>query len=287
MKILVVGSGGMLGTDVVSEFQSRGHELITPGLDELDITDPLSVASLSQERKADWCINCSGYTAVDLAESEEQKAAEINALGPGYLARACAMSGTKLVHISTDFIFDGTSNTPYTEEDRPNPLSVYARTKLAGEEAVTAALPNSLIFRTSWLFGIHGKSFPRTILGAWKAGKSLRVVADQIGNPTHTKELAKTIADSVERDIFPGIYHATGPETMSWFDLAKLAITVCQGLADKTGEIDITPVGSDEWPTPAARPKFSALSNAKLLAAGIPTMRPSRESLEDFVRGLE
>jgi dTDP-4-dehydrorhamnose reductase len=287
MKILVVGSRGMLGTDVVSEFQSRGHQVITPSLEELDIADPTSVAGATQSLNANWCINCSGYTAVDLAESEEQLAAEINALGPGYLARACGMAGTKLVHISTDFVFDGSSKTPYTEDDRPNPLSVYGRTKLAGEEAVSAALPNSLIFRTSWLFGLNGKSFPRTILNAWRAGKSLRVVSDQVGNPTHTKELARTIADSAEKDVFPGIYHATGPETMSWFDFAKLAIEVCQEVDGKSGEIDISPVDSDEWPTPAVRPKFSALSNSKLLAQGIPPMCPVRESLENFVSGLE
>ena len=179
MKVLVIGGSGMLGSDVVAELRSRNAEVEAPGSSEIDITDPESMAKVAMMRGFNWCVNCAAYTAVDLAESEVQKATVLNALGPGYLARACAVAGFKLLHVSTDFVFDGAAGTPYTEDSPTNPLGVYGRTKLEGEHAVLAGLPTSLILRTSWLFGANGKSFPRTIIGAWQAGKDLRVVSDR------------------------------------------------------------------------------------------------------------
>ncbi len=286
MRVLVIGASGMLGSDVVKELQGRGHEVLTPSSSELNLTEPESVAQVTTYEGIDWCVNCAAYTAVDKAELEEQQAAELNALGPGYLARVCAMKGIKLAHVSTDFVFDGSSTEPYQEEDRTNPLGVYGRTKLAGEEAVQAAWPMSLIFRTSWLFGPNGKSFPKTMIVAWEAGKELKVVADQIGNPTYTPDLARTMVDAIEKDIFPGIYHATGADTMSWHEFAVEAIEAYREAKGIDRPVEVAPIKTEDWPTPAVRPKYSVLSNTKLQREGIAPMRPIREALSEFVRTL-
>jgi len=283
MKVLVLGSTGMLGSDVLNELTTRGHAVVAPTSSELDIADPQSVAEITQMDGIDWCVNCAAYTAVDKAESEEQAAAELNALGPGYLARACAMKGIKLLHVSTDFVFDGEASEPYDELARTNPLGVYGRTKLAGEEAVFAAMPTAIIFRTSWLYGPNGKSFPKTMIGAWKAGKELRVVADQIGSPTYTRDLARVIVDALEKDIYPGTYHATGPDAMTWHDFAVLAVEAYRYAYGIGRAVEIAAIKTEDWPTPAHRPKYSVLSNKQLLESGIGPMRPTKEALVEFV----
>lgn len=286
MKVLVIGATGMLGSDIVAELRSRNHEVQAPRSAELDLTQPESVAQITTFDGIDWCINCAAYTAVDKAESEEQAAAELNALGPGYLARACAMKGIKLVHMSTDFVFDGEASEPYEEECQPHPLGAYGRTKLAGEEAVQSAWPMALVFRTSWLYGPIGKCFPKTMIAAWNAGSHLRVVADQIGNPTYTPDLARTIADSIEKDIFPGIYHATGPNSMSWYEFAVKSLEAYRSDRGIERTIDIDPIRTEDWPTPAVRPRYSVLSNAKLHREGIVPMRRTDEALSEFVQKL-
>lgn len=277
----------MLGQDVVAELKRRGHDVSAPSSREIDLTDPQSVAQITQLGRFDWCVNCAAYTAVDKAEDEEQRAAELNAMGPGYLARVCSMSGIKLLHISTDFVFDGAATEPYQEDAPTRPLGVYGKTKLLGEEAIQAALPMAVILRTAWLFGANGKSFPRTMIGAWKAGKTLKVVADQVGCPTNTGDLARTIVDAIEANIFPGIYHAVGPNTMSWFDFAKKAIESYREAHELDRPVEIEPIFTEQWPTPAARPPYSVLSTAKLLAAGIAPMRPLDAALAEFVAQLD
>jgi dTDP-4-dehydrorhamnose reductase len=287
IKTLVIGGSGMLGSDVRSALEARGHDVWAPSSGELDLTSPESVAEIALRTELNWCVNCAAYTAVDKAESEEQEATELNAIGPGYLARACAMAGIKLLHVSTDFVFDGNSSTPYTEEDTPNPVGVYGRTKLAGEEAIRAALPTALVLRTSWLYGPLGKSFPKTMISAWRAGKALKVVADQVGCPTSTDDLSRVIVDAVEYDLFPGIYHASGPEAMTWHDFATRAIEGFMQVKDIDGELEIMPIRTEDWPTPAARPPYSVLSNSKICEAGIAPMRNVGESLRDFCLRLE
>ena len=287
MKTLLIGGSGMLGSDLHSELQARGHEVFAPNSRELDLTDPESVARITLRTELDWCLNCAAFTGVDLAESEEQAATELNAIGPSYLARACAMAGIKLLHVSTDFVFDGKSSTPYTEEDVPNPLGAYGRTKLAGEEAIRAALPTALILRTSWLYGPMGRSFPRTMIEAWRAGKSLKVVADQVGCPTCTVDLSKVIVAATELDLFPGIYHASGPDALSWHEFATRAIKAYMQVKGMEGDVDIAPIKTEDWPTPALRPPYSVLSNDKINAAGIAPMRTVEESLGDFCQRLQ
>lgn len=280
----------MLGSDVVAELKRRGHGAMTPSSAELDIANPESVAQIATGafgKDIRWCINCAAYTAVDLAETESDRAMELNALGPGYLANVCMMAGVRLIHISTDFVFDGSKTEPYTETDRTNPLGVYGQSKLDGERSVMAN-GSSVVVRTSWLYGPNGKSFPRTMIGAYLAGKSLRVVADQTGCPTYTADLARTLVDMAEKEIMPGIYHATGEDEMTWHGFAKLAIEAyCSEVLKESRDVEIEPIPTEAYPTPAQRPKYSVLSNAKLREHGIAPMRGVGECLREFVGRLE
>lgn len=277
-KVLVVGAAGMLGTDLVAELQRKGHEVVAPTLEELDITDSTSVANVAMnEYGVKWCINCAAYTAVDKAESEPMAAAEVNVLGASYLAKACSMGKVRLIHISTDFVFDGSQRRPYDPDDPTAPLGVYGKTKRDGEDAVREAMPTSLIFRTAWLYGPNGPSFPRTMIRAHEAGRKLRVVSDQTGCPTYTADLARLLVEAVEKDPFPGIYHAVGPETMTWHQFAERTLEIWTG-----ARVDIEPIGTDDYPTPAKRPAYSVLSMEKTLAAGIHPMRPVSEALAEF-----
>ncbi len=284
MRILVVGASGMLGTDVVAEFTRRGHDVVGYFLiEELDITDPVAVAELaSNAHRAQWCLNCAAYTAVDKAESEREAAFALNTLAPGYLAGACAMAGIKFLHLSTDFVFDGEAPTPYEEDAPTKPLGYYGLTKRDGEDAVLAGLPTALIVRTAWLYGPNGPSFPRTMIRAWEAGKSLRVVADQVGCPTYTGDLARTLADLVEKDAYPGIYHAVGPEIMSWHEFALRTLKVWEARKSSPRKVEIEPIPTEAYPTPARRPKYSVLSTKKLEGEGISAMRSVDEALAEF-----
>jgi len=278
----VLGAIGMLGSDVVIELGERGHEALTPSIKECDITDPTSVAACLDKAKPEWCVNCAAYTAVDKAETERKEAAEINALGPGYLARACAMLQVKLLHVSTDFVFDGEATEPYSEDAQTHPLGYYGQSKLEGEEGVLAGLPSALIVRTAWLYGPNGGSFPRTMIRAWEAGKSLRVVADQTGCPTYTGDLARVLVDMAEKDAFPGIYHAVGPEAMTWHEFALRAIQCWAALKGYERPVEIEPIPTEAYPTPAKRPKYSVLSTEKLANEGVTLMRPVGEALSEF-----
>lgn len=277
----MTGAGGMLGRAVVEALRARGHEAVPALRSDLDLANPESIAKLATEGfgPLDGVINCAAYTAVDRAESEERAATDANGLGVSYLGAACQSLGVGFVHVSTDFVFDGLSPEPYPEDAPTNPLSAYGRSKLYGESAL-AGNPFARVVRTAWLFG-NARCFPFTMLNAHRAGKSLRVVADQRGNPTYVPDLARVLVELWEKDGFPGVYHAVGPETTTWHDFAVRAIRAA------TGETpDIAPVPTEAYPTPAVRPKNSALADSKLRAMGIAPMRPLDEALADWARGL-
>ncbi len=289
MKTLVLGAQGMLGTDLVVELERRGHAVAGFDLPEFDLADPMAGAKLAAGRygKVEWLFNCAAYTAVDQAESESDLAMKVNALGPSYIARACGINGTRMLHVSTDFVFDGAKGQPYREDDEPNPSGVYARSKWEGERAVRQAGCEALVVRTAWLFGPNGASFPRTMIRAWRAGKPLRVVADQTGSPTYTADLARVLVDLAERAPEPGVYHAAGPDALSWHAFAQRALRAYQEavLADAT-PIEIEPIRTADWPTPAPRPAYSVLSFDKVARLNIEPMRPLDKALADFVRRL-
>lgn len=278
----------MLGTDLASELRSRGHEVTAPDPDDLDITEPTAMARLGSGEfgQFDWVINCAAYTAVDKAETEVREATEINTIGPGYLASAVQGIGAKLIHISTDFVFDGNADEPYREDAPTNPLGVYGRTKRDGEESVRTNNPNAIIVRTAWLYGPNGNSFPKTMIRAFLAGRQLKVVADQTGCPTYTADLARALADLAEKNAFPGIYHAVGPEAMTWHEFALRTIRAWQRTHEQAEGVEIEPIKTEDWPTPAARPKYSVLSTEKIEEFGVAPMRPADLALEDFCRRL-
>lgn len=287
MKVLVIGGSGMLGSDLISELTRRGHDVESPSSKECDITDPEAIATIALTRgDFDWCVNCSAYTAVDKAESEVREATELNAFGPGYLANACGLAGIKLIQISTDFVFDGNASIPYGADAPTNPLGVYGKTKWEGEQAVLSANPNALIVRTSWLFGPNGRSFPKTMIGAWDAGKSLKVVADQTGCPTYTGDLARVLVDLIEKNAYPGIYHACGPTVTTWHAFAIEAIEAWKAAKGDDRPVEIEPIPTEAYPTPAKRPKYSVLDTSKLTDLGITPMPTLRQALVEFVARL-
>lgn len=276
----------MLGSDVAAELARRAIPFDAPNLEELDITSPASVSTyLRWPKRWAWCINCAAYTAVDKAEEDSDTAYAVNAIGVAYLAGACSILQTRVLHISTDFVFDGTKDEPYVESDPTNPLGEYAKSKLAGEES--ALHYGGTVCRTSWLFGPNGPSFPRTMIRAWKAGKNLRVVADQIGSPTYTGELARVLVDMIELESLEGgIYHISGEEFMSWHRLAERAIISYKKLVGDETDLSIEPIRTEDWPTPAARPAYSVLNTSRYKSLGVKHMEPLEQSLRSFIKRL-
>jgi dTDP-4-dehydrorhamnose reductase len=280
MRWLITGAGGMLGRDTVAELVRRGEH--ATGLDHraLDITEPQAVRRAYEEHRPDVVVNCAAFTAVDAAETEEAQALAINGDGPRVLARACAAGGTRLIHVSTDYVFSGQARTtPYAEDDPPAPRTAYGRTKLAGERAVLAELPTTgAVVRTAWLYGVHGRSFVRTMIGLEADRPTLDVVDDQHGQPTWSADVAARIADLGPRvgpDLH-GVFHATSAGEATWYDLAR---EVFRGIGADPDRV--RPAGSDAHPRPAPRPAYSVLGHARWLRAGFAPPRDWRAALHD------
>ena len=258
MRILITGANGMLAKAVINRFS--GHELILTDVEELDITNLEKVEEFVNGSRPDVIINCAAYTAVDAAEENLELARKINADGPKNLAIAANKNNAKLVHISTDYVFDGELSTDeiYKEHDKTEPVTAYGITKLEGELAIKQNTSSYYIFRTAWLYG-DGKNFVRTMLKAGSEREEVRVVFDQHGSPTYTVDLADIIYQALEKKIPYGIYHATNLGFTTWYDFTRkiyeLAKISC----------NIIPVTSEEFVRPAKRPKNSMLSKAKLL----------------------
>ena len=277
MRILVTGSTGQLGFEVVRAFSQSGHEIIAPVRQELDFLNPDEVADRVRRLQPDWVINCAAYTQVDRAESEVEQAFVINRDSVAQLAGAVAGYGGNLLHVSTDFVFDGEQSRPYREEDDARPLGVYGRSKWEGEQAVRAVLPEAIVLRTAWVYGVHGHNFVKTILRVAREGKPLKVVNDQIGSPTWARDIAGAIRALVQHRA-RGTYHYTNAGSTSWhgFATAILAEATEAGFALKTDSVE--PIPTSGYPTPARRPAYSVLDTGKiqsLLTAPIPHWRDS------------
>lgn len=251
-NILVTGANGQLGT----EFKKLLPNAIFAGADVLDITDLDAVKNFVQKNSIKIIINCAAYTAVDKAEDEIELAKKINEDGP----RNLALSGTKIIHISTDYVFDGNNYKPYLPQDKTNPISVYGRTKLAGELAVLENAKIAIIVRTAWLYSAHGNNFVKTMRRLGVEKESLNVVADQIGSPTFAGDLAQAIVDILPQmnEANKGIYHYTNEGVCSWYDFA-VKIMELSGLNCK-----VNPIPSSAYPTKATRPFYSVLSKEKI-----------------------
>ena len=254
---------------------------------ELDITDSVQVRKVVSEASCDWVINAAAYTAVDAAETDEETAFRVNAVGPQVLAAACLDSGARLAHVSTDFVFDGVTNRPYKVSDRADPVSVYGRSKLAGEQAVAEALGgDGLVVRTSWLYGGEQGNFVSTMLRLMRSRDELSVVSDQIGTPTWSRTLAAGILGLVDLDE-RGVHHVTDSGSASWYDFAVAIREISFGLGLIPKRPVIHPIPSEEYPTPATRPRFSMLDRChtdKILGKSPPHWR---ESLEQFLVSVD
>lgn len=284
---LVTGAAGMLGRDLTDLLQARGEDFTPLARADLDITDPAAVAKAVCAVKPDVVVNCAAWTAVDAAEDHEEEALAINGHGAANLAAACAETGTLLVHPSTDYVFDGHAGTPYTENAPTAPAGAYGRTKLAGEQAVRAALPNaSYIVRTAWLYGAHGKNFAKTMIRLAGNGTSPGVVADQHGQPTWTADVAAQIYALIATAAPPGIYHATSSGQTTWFGFAKEIFSLYNLSADQDQKEDPErllvspkPITTADYPTPAKRPAYSVLAHDAWHAAGISPIGDWKDAL--------
>ena len=266
MNILVTGANGQLGTHVrLSSEQSR-HQYIFTDIEDLDITDFDSIRHHVAQNRVEAIVNCAAYTNVDRAESDEEAADKVNNVAVGHLAKAMAMVGGLLVHVSTDYVFGGNfNNTPCGEDEAPNPTGVYGRTKLLGEQAIVASGCRHLLFRTSWLYSEYGKNFCKTMLALTAAKPSLTVVFDQVGTPTYAGDLAEAIVTILDNDMTvgnEGLYHYSNEGVCSWYDFAK-EIARLSGHSD----CDIQPCHSNEYPSPVVRPSYSVLDKTKFKQA--------------------
>lgn len=267
MKILVVGAAGQLGHDLLKTLSS-GHEVTGVDIGEIDITDAVSTNEVVGASRPDLVINAAAYTNVDGCEAETEMAWAVNATGAGNLARACNDAGSPLIHVSTDYVFDGTKGAPYLEDDPTAPLGEYGRSKLAGEEDVRAILDRHLIVRTAWLFGAHGHNFVKTMLRLGRERKELKVVNDQTGSPTYAGHLAQAIRGLAEKNLDePGVYHMTGSGQCTWFDFAAEIFSLA-GI-----EVDLQPTTTAAFGSPAPRPAFSVLANTRAPELRLPHWR--------------
>ncbi len=262
MRWLVIGANGMLGQDLVAAIRQRGDDAVGVDRDEVDITDPSATLGLADG--FDVVVNCAAYTAVDRAEEEEPAAFAVNAIGAANAARAARAAGARLVQISTDYVFDGAASEPYAEGDPMTPLSAYGRTKAAGEWAVRAECPDAIVVRTAWLYGALGGCFPKTIVRVARERGGVQVVADQVGPPTWTVDLADLVLRLVAADAPAGTYHGTASGRASWFSFAQAAVASA-GLDPAI----VTPTTAAEYVRPAPRPAFSVLGHDALRAVGV------------------
>jgi dTDP-4-dehydrorhamnose reductase len=280
-KVVIFGCRGQLGVELMSVFQSRGYAVAGFDRKQADIVDATQVEQAFAAEKPDIVINAAAYNQVDLAEKESLAAMQANGLAVRNLAIACRDHSARLVHFSTDFVFDGTSRLPYVEDNATHPISAYAVSKLAGELYAQAYLADPLIIRTSGVFGPGGATtargnFVETMLRLATTGKPVRVVNDYIGSPTYSPDLAARTADLVDRGL-TGVFHIGGGQAISWFDYAAMIFRAAS-LAP-----DLTPVAGHEFPTPARRPKYSALSNAKMESFAIAPMPPLETALKLYM----
>ncbi len=292
MRVLLTGASGQLGCELRPRLAAAGFALAAPEPEELDLARPGEIDSFWRQNRPQLVINAAAYTAVDRAESEAAAAFAVNAEAPAHLARLCRDTGAALIHVSTDYVFDGTKSAPYHEDDPVNPLGVYGRSKAAGEEAVRALCPRHLVVRTSWLYSAHGVNFVKTVLRLAAERPELRIVDDQHGCPTSAADLAEAIAAIVKRlrqeaqAIFPwGLYHYCGEGATTWYGFARKIVDLLQERGFARG-VRVVPIPTAAYPTPARRPAYSVLDCRRIEAVFGLRRTPWAESLTPVVERL-
>lgn len=287
MNLLITGAKGQLGGELMRQSPDRGFSPFPVDLPEVDITSPDHIRTAVKTSRASLVINCAAFTQVDMAESHIMDAFNVNSVGPAVLAHVCCEEQIPLIHISTDFVFDGNQKKPYRESDPVAPLSVYGRSKAVGEAVVEKTLSRHVIIRTSWLYALHGANFVRTILRLGAERDSVRVVSDQWGCPTCAADLADailTVAAHIrdKSEIAWGRYHYCGEGVLSWHEFAQAILDIAgKKIPLKTSHVE--PITTEQYPTPAKRPVYSALDCAKIRAEFGVNPKPWRESLEKTI----
>jgi dTDP-4-dehydrorhamnose reductase len=279
MKILVTGYSGQLGFDVVREGLKRGLDMIGVGSKELDITDEHAVSQYVKELKPDAIIHSAAYTAVDKAEEDKEACWRVNVEGTMYLATAAKEICAKFMYISTDYVFNGQGEVPFTEKDPTNPIGYYGQTKLNGELVVQSLLDEWFVVRISWVFGINGNNFVKTMLRLSETRDELNVVGDQIGSPTYTFDLSRLLIDMIQSDKY-GVYHASNEGFCSWAEFAK-------EIFKQAGKnVKVNSITTEEYPTRAVRPKNSRMSKQKLIDNGFEPLPRWQDALHHYIKRL-
>ena len=281
MRVAIFGVGGQLGRAVAAVF-ATAHDVVAVDHDRADIRHAGAVDDVVRAAKADWVVNSAAMTHVDRCENDPLAAFEVNAVGARNIARACAAAGARLLHVSTDYVFDGEKDGAYLEHDVARPINAYGMSKLAGEWFVRAECESHVIVRSSGLYGLYvcrgkGKSFAETILARARQGQALKVVSDERLTPTFTEDLARQLTSMVEREVPSGIYHATNAGSCSWFEFASELVRLARV------EAAIEPIPAREWKSPTRRPANSVLENGALAALGIDAMPEWRDALARYV----
>ena len=282
MKILITGANGQLGTELheILEREFPGQTLYTD-VQELDLTNAKAVDSYVANNEITHIVNCAAYTAVDRAEEEKMLCAAVNTDAVKNLAMAADANGAKIIHISTDYVFDGTNHRPYRESDKVNPISQYGTTKRKGETLLLALAPQAIIIRTAWLYYAHGNNFVKTMLRLADSQPEIKVVCDQIGTPTFARDLARAVVKVLQSHQWvPGIYHFTDEGAASWYDFAKAIFRI----AGK--DVKVTPIPTEDYPTPASRPSYSILDRTRIKATYGIEIPHWEEALADCLRQL-
>ena len=282
MKILITGANGQLGNELRELLEEKipGQTIYTDR-EELDLTDAKAVETFVVNNDITHIVNCAAYTAVDKAEDQKRECALINTDAVKNLALAADASGAKIIHISTDYVFDGTNHRPYRESDKVNPISQYGTTKRKGETALLALAPESIIIRTAWLYSSHGNNFVKTMLRLADCQKEVRVVSDQIGTPTYARDLACAILKVLQSHQWvAGIYHFTDEGAASWYDFAHAIFRI----AGK--KVKLVPIPTEDFPTPASRPAYSILDRSRIKATYGVEIPHWEESLEDCMKRI-
>jgi dTDP-4-dehydrorhamnose reductase len=277
MRIVVTGGAGMLGTDLLIRL-ACGHEAKGIDLADVDILDEHGTRDVIVGIRPDWVIHCAAFTNVDGCEKEPEKAFSVNADGARNVAKACWSAGARLLYVSTDYVYNGSKKEPYVETDTPAPLNAYGKSKLKGEHEIMGVLPDALIVRTSWLFGENGPNFVKAILGQVGKKKELEVVADQVGNPTYTPDLADALARLVECGA-KGLYHVSNSGSCSWFEYARKVLELAGA-----SEMEVKPITTSELGRPALRPAYSVLSNEKYSLLTGHALRGWDEALSEYLK---
>ncbi len=280
--ILVTGANGQLGSELKHIAGSYPqYDFLFTDRNLLPIDQQAKVDQFFSERRPDFCINCAAYTAVDKAETDREPAININGKAPGFLGEACTRVGAKMIHVSTDYVFNGTSSAPYKEDDQTDPVNFYGQTKLEGELNLLSSNPDAIIIRTAWVYSEYGNNFVKTMLRLMKERPAISVVNDQIGSPTYARDLAELIMVIVQNENWKeGIYHYSNEGQISWYEFA-LQIRDSAGL-----QCEVNPVPSSGYPTPAKRPAFSLLDKTKVKSAYNITVPDWKKSLAVCLKEL-